>query len=394
MSKAVLPEQLLLEANPFEPAATGVPLYGALRPPKALEDETRRIFGGHGTGPGVKSVVVVGEYGTGKSCLLKWLHREYCREHQIRSFYFDNPGVHFYDLANALLRTLGRKDFAKSIWELVGQYVVTDGQRPLFNQTFENYLDHLSQSRSRQARLTTELQDAVRTAGLAQDEQVAYCLARIVTDVVRKPYFEYRDFVPRRAGSIVPENEEAPYFRSILKTIQEASAARGVAFLIDEFEEIGLQKRLTQRAARDYLATMKRLVNLSQSNGLDFWIILSMTPDAFEMTTELDPALMERVAKTDIEIGPLSATDAQALVRERVRSVRSCRAEAGPEDPDLFPFPRLLPFPERVLSNPRKLVKVCFRALADSDDGTTVPFEDDYLLAIQKELYPNAGDSD
>lgn len=394
MSKAALPEQLLLAANPFEPAATGAPLYGALRPPKRLEDETRRIFDGHGTGPGVKSIVVVGEYGTGKSCLLRWLHRDYCREHQIRSFYFDNPGVYFYDLANALLRTLGRKDFAKSIWELAGQYVVIDGQRTLFDQSFENFLDYLSRSRSKQEGPATALQDAVRTAGLAQDEQVARCLARIVTEVVRKPYFEYRDFVPRRTGSIVPENEEAPYFRSILKTIQEASAARGVAFLIDEFEEIGLQRRLTQRAARDYLATMKRLVNLSQSNGLDFWIVLSMTPDAFEMTTELDPALMERVAKTEIEIGPLSATDAQGLVRERVRPVRSCRGEAGPEVPDLFPFPQQLPFSEGVMSNPRKLVKICFRALADSDASTTVPFENDYLLRIQKQMYPSADESD
>lgn len=389
MSDAVLAEQLLLTANPFEPAATGAPLYGALRPPKRLEDETRRILDGHGTGSGVKSIVVVGEYGTGKSCLLRWLDREYCHEEQIRSFYFDNPGVHFYDLANALLRTLGRKDFAKSIWELAGQYVVINGQRTMFNQSFENVLDYLSQSRLKPARFDTALQDAVRAAGLAQDEQVAYCLACIVTDVVRKPYFEYRDFVPRRAGSIVPENEEAPYFRSILKTIQKASAARGVAFLIDEFEEIGLQRRLTQRAARDYLATVKRLVNLSQSNGLDFWLILSMTPDAFEMTEKLDPALMARVSNTAIEIEPLSATDARALVLERVRSVRSCEDVAVPEISALFPFPRQLPFSKHVLSNPRKLVKVCFHAVAGADEGTPVPFEKNYLSAVESQVYPN-----
>lgn len=393
MKNAALPEQLLLTANPFEPVATGAPLYGSLRPPKALEDDARRLFDSHGTGPGVKAIIVVGEYGTGKSCLLQWLHREYCREEQIRSFYFDNPGVHFYALANALLRTLGRKDFAKSIWELVGSHIV-ERQKTLFDRDFEVYLERVSRSRSHQPQLTAALQRAVRAAGLAEDDEVAHCLARIVTDVVRKPYFEYRDFVPRQAGSIVPENEEAPYFRSILKTIQKAYAANAIAFLIDEFEEIGLQKRLTRRAAHDYLATMKRLVNLSQSEGIEFWIVLSMTPDAFEMTRELDPALMDRVSKTTIEVQPLSEADARALLRERVMSVRSCQDGVAPEVADLFPFPGELPFSEHVLSNPRKLVKVCFQAIADSDDSMTVPFDADYLLSIQKKAYPNPGVGD
>ena len=52
-------------------------------------------------------------------------------------------------------------------------------------------------------------------------------LARIVTDVVKKPYFEYRDFMPRQSGSMVPEGEEAPYFRAILKTISQGTGAQG-----------------------------------------------------------------------------------------------------------------------------------------------------------------------
>lgn len=389
MNHTVLSKRFLLTANPFEPVASGAPLYGSLRLPETLENDTRTLFDLHGTGPGDKAIIVVGEYGRGKSCLLQWLHREYCREHQIRSFYFDNPGVHFYDLANALLRTLGRKEFAKSIWELVGPYLPVSGRRTLFDKDFEAYLTRLSQSRANQPQHTAALQNAVRSAGLSDDEEVAHCLARIVTDVVRKPYFEYRDFVPRASGSIVPEREEAPYFRALLRTIERASSARGIAFLIDEFEEIGLQKRLTRRAAHDYLATMKRLISVSRSDSLNFWIVLSMTPEAYEMTAELDPPLMQRVSEKKVDVVPLTRDDACALLRDRLNAVRSTEV---PADNDLHPFRQDLGFSPRVLANPRRLIKACFFALARAGMDVKVPFELDYIRGIENALFPEEED--
>ena len=266
-----------LDSNPFEPSATGAPIASALSPPNRVTKKTLELLDVHQTGQGVKAIVLVGEYGTGKTCLLQWLHREIFPRRQIRSFYFDNPGVQFYDLANHLLRSIGRKDFAKFIWELAGAHVSGPRQGNLFQKGYEEYLS-AAYRRGRQQDMTGPLQAAIIRAHVTADEEIAHCLARIVTDVVRKPYFEYRDFIPRQQGSVVPEGEEAPYFRAILKTISQGTGAKAIAFLIDEFEEIGLQKRLTRRAAHDYLATLKRLINLAES---DFWIVLSMTRDAF-----------------------------------------------------------------------------------------------------------------
>ncbi len=75
---------------------------------------------------------------------------------------------------------------------------------------------------------------------------------------------------------------------------------------IDEFEEIGLQKRLNRRAAHDYLVTLKRLVNLAQSEWVDFWIVLSMTPEADEITKDLEPDLYERIADRTLYVDPLT----------------------------------------------------------------------------------------
>ena len=379
-------QKLWLDSNPFEPSATGEPLSGVLSPPNALAERMESLFNVHETGEGVKAIVIVGEYGTGKTCLLKWLHGQVCPRRQIKSFYFDNPGVQFYDLANMLLRTIGRKDFAKFIWELAGSKVNVSYQRTLFQSGFEEYLSNASHRR-RQQDMTSPLQDAVKIAGITTDEEIAHCLARIVTDIVKKPYFEFRDFIPQQKGSMVPEGEEAPYFRAILKTISQGTGAKAIAFLIDEFEEIGLQKRLTKRAAHDYLATLKRLINLAQSQQVDFWIILSMTPDAYEITKELEPSLIERVSDQTIKIDTLTKKDALKLMKSRIAAARLKKMKESTRA--LFPFPDDVLFRPSTYSNPRRLVKTCFRAIAQADADVQLPFTEEYLHKIEDELYPS-----
>ena len=210
-------------------------------------------------------------------------------------------------------------------------------------------------------------------------------LRGVVTEIVKKPYFDYRDFVPHLKGSVVAEGEEAPYFSSILKTISQGTGAKAIAFLVDEFEEIGLQKRLTRRAAHDYLATLKRLINLAQSEQVDFWIVLSMTPDAYTTTGELEPSLIERISDRTIEIDPLTKGDAVALMKSRIAAARV----AVPEEStgDLFPFPENIVFRPNIYSNPRRLVKVCFRAIGLANVHVRLPFTEEYLHVVEEELY-------
>jgi len=377
--------KLGLEFNPFEPSASGAPLGSKLVLPDALAMRVRDLIARHQTGRGVKAIVVVGEYGTGKTCLLQWLHRELFPERRIRSFYFDNPGVQFYDLANALLRTIGRKDFAKFIWELASPHISVPYQRSLFQRSFEEYLSSSFRSRQQQD-IPGPLQEAILKVGVTSDDEIAHCLARIVTDTLRKPYFEYRDFIPRQSGSVVAEGEEAPYFGAILKTISRGSGADGIAFLIDEFEEIGLQKRLTKRAAHDYLATLKRLINLSQSEESNFWLVLSMTPDAYRTTRTLDPALGDRLSgqEHEIHIDMLNFDAALAMLKVRMDAARPEGSGLGGT---IFPFPEDIPFRPATFNNPRRLIKVCFFSIASADDQTILPFTSEYLRDIESTLY-------
>ena len=379
-------QKLGLKFNPFEPTGADVPVVGlgALSFPQAQEKQTKSLLTELSRGRGAKGIVFVGEYGAGKTCLLQRLHREIFPEHRVKSFYFDNPGVHFYDLANTLLRTVGRKDFAKFVWELAGPYA-KGIQRSLFTQGLDEILSTPRSLRDLKE-ITRSVRNAVIEAEIESDEQIADCIARIVTNTINKPYFEYRDFIPRLQGSVVAEREEPRYFRAILKTIAKGNNANAVAFLIDEFEEIGLQKRLTRRAAQDYLVTLKRLIDLSETHDEPtFWLVLSMTRDAYDITRQLDEALSDRLEGGKIEIPPFGPQDATALVRSRLNAART---EGKRED--LFPFPNELPFNNKTLSNARRLVKACFFSISKANDSDVdgLPFSKEYLRLVEKEIFP------
>ena len=380
--------KLDLKFNPFEPSASGPPIGITHSPPTELADQIGNLLNTHQTARGAKVIVIIGQYGTGKTCLLRWLYDRILPGRRVRPFYFDNPGVHFYDLANTLLRTIGRKNFARFIWEFAGPHVSTPYQRNLFRRSFEEYLSAESRPRrGHQQEVAGPLQNAIVDAGVTSDEQIAYCLARIVADAVRKPYFEYRDFLPGQSGSLVAEGEEAPYFGAILRTLARGSGADAVAFLIDEFEEIGLQKRLTKRAAHDYLATLKRLINLSRNEDNHFWLFLSMTPDAYETTRELEPALVERFTGQDslVRVPPLQPDDVVALIQSRLDAARP--DESTDRIGRLFPFSEEISFSRNTRSNPRRLVKACFAAISHAKETTRLPFSNAYLRDVEGKLF-------
>lgn len=377
-----------LARNPFEPTATGVPVHGNLLELGTTHDQIRTFLdNSHGIA-GPKVLIVKGEYGSGKTCIMRWLHEHIFPQRRVKSFYFRDPGVHFYRLADTLLRTVGRKDFAKFLWELAHTYVNLPYHGNLFRSGFENFV--LSgNTRARRDQITNAFQDAILKAddpAITNDEEIAHCLARIVTTTVTKPYFEYRDFIPKSRTSVVPESEEPAFFESILKTILHGTNAKEIAFVIDEFEEISLQKRLTRRAAHEYLTTLKRLIDLSEEQSLHFWLILSMTPPAYDKTIELQPALQERLARKPVDIDQLDGDAARQLVLARLRAARPSVSSST-----LFPFPDDLTtaplLQPTTYANPRRLIKVCFTAIARASNTTALPFEKEYMREIEEALY-------
>jgi hypothetical protein len=378
--------RLDLEFNPFEPAASGAPVSKLWIPDK-WKNKLDDFFPIMQNTSGPKAYTILGEYGSGKTYLLRYLEREYLPTFRIRPFFFDNPGVQFYDLANNLLRNMGREEFAKSLWELL-MPVLPSFQIPLWDVSFLSQLRSIH--KNRQADLAIEaLAKGIISKGITKDAEIAYKLGRMVVDTADRPYFEYKDFIAGRTGSFVAEGEEAPYFAAIIRTLKQIGNVGAIAFLLDEFEEISLQKRLSQKQAQDYLATLKRLINLTEHENL--WIILSMTQHAEEVTSRLQPALWERFisqGSRSFTIPQLENEEVNSLIKYRIASARTGIKGVS----EFFPFadePAKY-FREDIKSSPRRVVKVCSIAIATSiqDSTITVPFSEQYLRTIQDQLYP------
>ena len=337
---------------------------------------------------GAKAYAILGEYGSGKTYLLRWLEQEELPGRRIKPFHFDNPGMQFYDLANGLLRQIGREEFAKALWEFLNPQL-SGLQSSFLGDTFQEWLRAIKKYR-RQDEAIRILAQRVQDKGIASDDEIRHKLGRLIVETYDRPYFEYKDFVAGRRGSLVAEGEEAPYFAALLRALRLTGNAKAIAFLLDEFEEVSLQKRLTKRQAHDYLATLKRLIRLTERE--QFWIIVAMTPQAAEVTEKLEPALWQRFVsqgKRRFEIPPLEGEEVKELVRRRLETARLDGVSSEP----LFPFPNDLveSLREDIKSSPRRLVKVCSLAIAQaarSPDQVTTPFSIEYLSEIQEELYP------
>lgn len=381
--------KLKLKFNPFEPSASGAPTGIKLWLPERWRSAVERILDAVQQGHGPKAIAIRGEYGSGKTYLLSWLATDEFPSRRIQSYYFDNPGVQFYDLANSLLRQIGRLNFSKSLWEFLNPNI--SGQRSLFERKIPYWMS-LAKGKSEQIRLVNELQDLIIRKSITDDEEIAQKFARLIVETRDKPFFEYRDFVAGHKGALVAEREEAPYFKAILRTLRYSQGTEAISFLIDEFEEIALQKRLTRRDAHDYFATLKRLFNLAKDEN--FWVVVAMTPQSEEVTKQMEPAFWDRFTTQGqyvFNIPPLTGEDARLLIENRLAMAR----ETEGVDEGLFPFPgnfdTLLKPTTR--SSPRQLVKVAFYCLAEaaSSPKPKLPFSLEFIQEIEKRTYPDTG---
>ena len=391
-----LENEYKLSRNPFPPAASGgTESETEVYVPPQWREKIENFYNILKDGEGPKAFPVVGDYGSGKTYLLKGYIKKFFEEKNIRTFYFENPGVKFYDLANTLLRTLGRYEFSKALWELCREYLSSKGVT-LFPMSFADMLSSLRtiSKRERKAReLATVIKDKLN---LTDDEEIAYKLGLMVVETSSKPYFSYRDFVASSKKSLVAEREESKYFKAIIKTIMAVYGTDEVAFLIDEFEEIAFPKRMTRKQTYEYLATLRSLIDISAEESL--WIAIAMTPEAADETEGMNPALWRRFThsgeKTILKLEPFTIEESIELLKWWLNKAREKEELRNWRD-DIFPFSEninnVLKRPEIRL--PRALVKIGFFTLAEAEkQEIKAPIPEEFIESIADKLYPPQND--
>ena len=350
-------EKFGLKFNPFPPAATGSAFIKELWTPASWADAIEANIQQLATGEGAKATMIVGSYGSGKTFLLQRMKNEF-EKHRIRSYFFDNPETTFYALADQLLRQVGRYELSKAMWEMLYDPELSPSlQQRLFDLSFPDWLLGLKDSAKRTLALRV-LQEAMIKSEMAEEEEVAARFAHLIVDTRDRPYYEFRDFVPRTPHSLVAERQEAKYFKILIRILLRVFEVEGIAFLIDEFEAVALGKRMAKRQSAEYTATVRRLLDTAAEE--EFWLALSITPEGLEQTNDIEPSLIERFGP-DFWIPPLEDQDSYNLIQHRLQEARIDSAHDG-----LWPFEeesiKVLQPTNRVVA--RKLIKVFGHALA------------------------------
>lgn len=375
-------QRLGLSRNPFPPATTGTGLLEELSLPESWETDLRGRIKELAESEGDKALVVEGGYGAGKTFVLRWIEAEVLPGHRIKPFFFENPGIAFYDLANRLMRQVGRYEVAKALWEMLYPDSPEDRQT-LFSLEFGQWLASLSNRASRNKAIQS-LSAALESHGLAEDEEILNKLSRLIVETGERPYFEYRDFVPRGTRSLVAEQEEPNYFQSLVRILGRISNADGIAFLLDEFEDVALGRRLNRSQAAAYISTLRRLLDVAQRE--DLWVILSTTPEGLARTSELDESLVQRFSHP-YRIPELSRDEAVGIIARRLGPART---EAGQ---GLWPFSddALDGLQETSRSSPRRLTKIMWHATGlAAERGENPPLTGELVQAAEAELFSGA----
>lgn len=377
-----------LKYNPFPPATAGIDIRENLWIPPAWKDKLIDLLDLLKQGTGPKALPIIGRYGSGKTYLLNWLEQTFVKR-GILPHLFDNPGLQFYDLANMLMRKVGRYEFSKGLWELSKTYSYMKQPR-LIDLTFNQWLQIISSKPEREKAVRMLQEVLYQDLKLTDDEEIAYKLALTVAQTVTKPYFDYRDFIAGGKESLVAEKQEAPYFRALIHALMKINNVSGIAFLIDEFEEVSSGRRISKRKGHEYLATLRRLINLSEAEN--FWIITAMTEGGAKTTEELEPALWERftaIGKYKFELTPLEIKEAESLL---IWWLDRARLE-GVEKGTLFPFPNdaVSLLKQRIVPYPRPLVRFGFFLLSEAmNNNEKPPIRGEFAQHVIDKLFPKA----
>ena len=356
-----------LKFNPFPPAATGTAFAEDLWVPTSWAKELESVYTALSGGGGPKATTVVGGYGSGKTYVLHWMMEHQFKPNRVQPYYIGNPGLVFYTLADELLRQIGRYEFSKAVWQaLSNEHGMFANRSSFVESPFHLWLASL-QTQADKAQAQNRLATALQNLNLTDEEEVSFRFAQIIVGTRDRPFFTFRDFVPRSSTSVVAENQETRYFRALIRILLFAYGWGGIAFLLDEFEDVALGKRLARRQSHEYTSTLRRLLDAADEER--FWLVLSITREGLDQTKVLEPALLDRFG-SEFDIKPLSDEDAFALILHRLRSARE-------EDHGFT----LWPFEDDVLealkavnrSSPRALVKIFWRSLAVAAQNNVDP---------------------
>jgi len=386
-----------------------------------------------------KGMIILGDYGTGKTYHLRYIESQF-KEYgpRLKTVFVATPGLEPYDVIRAILAQIGDEQVAKAVWTLIApalrNKIASEGQA-----YFRDLLRDFPPSRRKDVRSIYQTSFEVPFVHLQEDTLTdhrrfldAFDRLRILSreklrdDLVPILYRQDGDRVPittnpavaRELASIclydgapgldswerlttagpgkkaLPPRQEAEFLQAILRLLL-ATKVEYFVLLLDEFEKVPLMQLMTERQAKQYLDTVRMLIDRGWQQ-LPFAYVLASHDEAWDLVkADLDRALTDRFP-TEL---PLPRLGEVSRARQLLSDLLNLAREGPSTQVNIAPFPPSFfqIVPPEYRNTPRDLITLCYDLVEQAADRqlSTVPEQliKDYLETYIITEESEAGDA-
>lgn len=359
------------------------------------------------------SLVITGEYGTGKTQTLMFI--QYLLKHypgyKPYVVYLDDPGQSLSELIGSVISEIGIENFKRYLWNIFMLHV--DDNQEIKNRfieyissprMFTSYSNLSANSKFESCfKSYKELADALlgeKVSRATKNAREEFLLNSIMTCFIDK--FKYTNIARYYVG-ILSENiniskswdlivsgqakdlakKEVVLLKSIVEIVKNQMDYTDFYLLVDEFEEVS-SNRLTKKEADNYMSNLRALIDRERN-----WCsVFAMNPRALEDVKQISLALFGRISNSTITLTPFDANQLGLVIKNYIDTVRK-------NNDSIYPFTDAAVQTlyngvedENLKGSPRYLLKLCYSILQDAavtlDKGQSI--DEDFVKSFLNKI--------
>lgn len=383
-------EALGLRYNPFPP--TGITGSGEFSGPfflsSTIKEELNNFVARAVRQSDFCGVVLLGEYGAGKTALLKYFEKSasLAREkgHPLAAYYVSNPGTSFADVLQSMTESINREVLLKYSWAFF-LVKLSEGI-----EESESYLEEIGLPNVEHRQLANivdghgfwklfhedleippnDISDAVNEVmlGALADYSLAQDLSALMLGDRRTAAQSWSKLTRRLPSTSTKKPIPSERLEGLL-AILRVNGIKHVFLLIDEFEDVVFH-RMTKRLRDDFTATLRSLIAF---HGSDLSIVFASNYAGWRLLTNSDPGLSERFP-VEIELTEMFGENLRGLVNSYIKLAKVTDSKASDR---FYSDSNLKLIEERSTTLARPLLSMLFRLTEEFYDAGKVPTEDE-----------------
>lgn len=286
-------------------------------------------------------LVLIGEYGSGKTSLLRHFGRE-ASEAQARgvpvgSVYVSNPGTSFADVLQAMTRSIGREILQKYAWGHLIRYIKGGSGNGAYAdvglpEPSKEQSTHLSDGPSFWKLFREELRASRSDVVAGVTALMLHSLgettfAEDLAILMLGDRSEVGSTWSRLTRPLPPYSSKKPVASDrmdSLMTILRSNGVEHLFLLMDEFEDV-VFNRMTKRLRDDFTATLRAVIG---AEGANLSIVLASNLPGWQNLVRSDPSLEDRF-RFRVDLTELDAEDAFHLTKQYVDMARDASSSAA-----------------------------------------------------------------